>query len=316
MIQDHAASQATSRHATRFLACTMISALTCLSAVYLLVSMTLLAGREKLPHQALLELQRAKLDGDLGEVIFVGDSSLGNAVDVRTWSSLSGRTATNLALTGIYGFDGSLAMLRAVLARKQPTDVVIMQAAGMTTRTSEVLPPRLTKFRNGLDALATAFLETMNLPQIRSSIRWLHAWLLGDLGTTGVIDNDYVRQSGRASDLPGRVGDPEQVRLRNAVPLGRIADLCNRYRMNCIYVHGPISAPACDASVPFFAAANQLIASSGLKVVGEHSVCLYGDEVGDSPNHAAPAAKAAITGRIHQLVAPHLSSKRQKADRQ
>jgi hypothetical protein len=37
------------------------------------------------------------------DIAFVGDSSLGNAINAELFSSLSGHNAVNLALTGSYG---------------------------------------------------------------------------------------------------------------------------------------------------------------------------------------------------------------------
>ena len=38
------------------------------------------------------------------DTVFVGDSSLGNALDAQHFSSLSGKDSVNLALTGLYGY--------------------------------------------------------------------------------------------------------------------------------------------------------------------------------------------------------------------
>ena len=61
----------------------------------------------------ILSHQKAKIKSKKNiEVIFLGDSSLGNAIDSETFSNLSDKKILNLALTEIYGFAGQYNLLR------------------------------------------------------------------------------------------------------------------------------------------------------------------------------------------------------------
>ena len=168
------------------------------------------AGREKLSYQELINYQRAKLAGTVGDVIFVGDSSLGNALDAKLWTSLSGRSATNLALSGSYGYAGSLVMIESVVKRHRPTDVIIMQTAEMMMRSSTVesvppLDPPLDPPRGiaeRLERLQQFWLDNMNLEQLQASFKFVSKWARGELSAPSVIKHDYIKQRGTTQPVP------------------------------------------------------------------------------------------------------------------
>ena len=156
-----------------FLAWMAGSAAAALVGIFLLVSLTLHAGRTELPFEVLLDHQRAKLAGDLGSVVFVGDSSLGNAVNAQLFSQLSGSKATNLALTAGYGYQGTLQMIEAVLKHRHPSDFVIVQTPEMMMRRPDPANFDLAPLST-LDPIARfrrIWLDTMNLDQLEEALR-------------------------------------------------------------------------------------------------------------------------------------------------
>ena len=80
------------------------------------------------------------------DVVLLGDSSLGNAVDARAWSRESGKNVLALPLAGYFGYEGTLNMLRRVLRHDRPELVVVMQtielaSRELATRAETHLPP-------------------------------------------------------------------------------------------------------------------------------------------------------------------------------
>jgi hypothetical protein len=67
-------------------------------------------------------------------VVLVGDSSVGNAVDARAWSSTLGKPVLSLALSGDYGYRGTLNMLRRALRGRQPQVAIVFQTLDIATR--------------------------------------------------------------------------------------------------------------------------------------------------------------------------------------
>jgi hypothetical protein len=86
------------------------------------------------PDRVLLAHQISKFEHPTATTLFLGDSSLGNAISAARWAELSGHSAANLALTGVYGYAGSYNFLRRALQRGRPDNVVIMHTADMPTR--------------------------------------------------------------------------------------------------------------------------------------------------------------------------------------
>ena len=62
-------------------------------------------------HQILYRYQTERIDPEV-QVIFVGDSSVGYAVDEELFTRTTGLKTQNLALTGSYGFGAALNMIR------------------------------------------------------------------------------------------------------------------------------------------------------------------------------------------------------------
>src|SRR5687767_8650401 len=96
-----------------------------LAAAAALVLGSLALDRSPLPYQALFDYQAAKLEGPPADTIFVGDSTLGHAIDAELWSALSGRRAVNLALTGVYGYEGGYNFIERSLRNLRPRNVIL-----------------------------------------------------------------------------------------------------------------------------------------------------------------------------------------------
>ena len=68
-------------------------------------------------NDVIADYQIQKIDDkefDEIDTIFVGDSSLGNAIDKKLFNSISKLRSENLSLTGSYGIAGSLGMIKKV----------------------------------------------------------------------------------------------------------------------------------------------------------------------------------------------------------
>ena len=252
----------------------------------------------------LYRYQLAKLDSRKQiDVVFVGDSSLGNSIDAQYLSGRTGLPAINLALTGAYGYGGTLNMLRRAVAVFHPKVVVIVQTADMLTRgnahegfihtvldANELLtvPPR--------DVLAVV----ANLDNIVSMLRRL-------VRSTGVLsntfDNDYIRQSSPL-DSHRSFGalDPASINPIQLEYIKRIAQYCRDAGTRCIYAHGPLVDRPCKHSEGYFREANAFLGKAGLSVVAGTPVCIPAEAIGDAPDHVAPTHKHQFTDLYLDLL--------------
>lgn len=228
------------------------------------------------------------------DVVLVGDSTLGNAVDARAWSEATGLQVLAVPLTGRYGYEGSLNLLRRVVARHRPQVVVVMQALDMPTRriswegllfTAErwsdlegaplwrLVPPLA-----NLD-LTAGMLETLARPERP---------VLFD--SRGYVPQAPARQRQRVVGM-AEVLDPADIRPEKQRYLREIGALCREIAARCVYLHGPYPSPACEASRAYVAAADRFVSSAGLVPATDTPICLPPGAVGDAEDHVRPAMK-------------------------
>ncbi|MER8950729.1 hypothetical protein [Mesorhizobium sp. M0959] len=300
-------------------------------AAALLGALCLLSVKVKwfsdLPDYApLLAYQFGKLDRSAGfDTAFVGDSSLGNAIDTDTFDRLTGRRSVNLALVGLYGYAGSYNMIRRALDQEPGLrTVVIIQAADMMARTNDlrgyvlstprVLDPDLPEVLWWPVARAWAR-ELLDWHTLKTAVRAPLLRLLSRPVKYIVIENDYVKQT--LSRAPfGPILRAEDVVPGNLDFLQRIADLCRARGLTCVYAHGPLPAQLLDGSHGFFQSADQLIESTGLQLAAPEPVPLADDQIGDTQNHTASTYKAAITVTYAAMLRPFIEADRSEPQEQ
>ncbi|MFE0756221.1 hypothetical protein ACFW16_19820 [Inquilinus sp. NPDC058860] len=280
-----------------------------------------------LPDYApLLAYQLEKLDRSAGfDTVFVGDSSLGNAIDTETFDRLTGRRSVNLALTGLFGYAGSYNMIRRAVD-KEPglRTVVIIQAADMMSRaddlrgyvlsTPRVLDPDLPAALRWPVAEAWTG-ELLDWQTVKTATRATILQLLSRPVRDIVIENDYVKQATSRAPF-GPALQAEDVVPGKLDFLQRIADLCRTRHLTCVYAHGPLATQLLDRSHGFFQAADRLIESTGLPLAAPEPVPLAEDHVGDTQNHTAPAYKAAITATYAAMLRPFIAADRPRPTEQ
>jgi hypothetical protein len=299
-----------------------------LVAGLLLLVGTSLLGREALSYQRLLDYQFGKVAAGLPNLIFVGDSSLGNAIDVEAWRNATGQDAANLALTGSFGYAGSLAMVKNALASSPIETVVVMHTMGTMARPVNDEAIDLVEMdKTRWNRLKRWWRLNVNLQQLADAVEYTGRRLAQTFGLREpdrqrTIQNDYVAQ--RAERVPAnsefRPLDPKSIRPEPAYYLNLLADLCIERRLNCVYVHGPSAAPICEASAPFFDAVNRLISRMGLQLASARPFCIPTGLYGDTADHVAPEGKAEATRAYAVMLSPFIgprpSTQMQRGHRQ
>lgn len=270
-------------------------------------------GREGLAHETLLAHQLGKIGAGLApDIIFVGDSSLGNAISASAWSDLSSSRALNLALTGSFGYEGSYNMIRRVIAWQPPRRVVVMQSADMLQRDPSPEAYFLTA-PGLLSPLVVFWRFTLGARQVEDAITFAASYVRGRLRgappsvapATGQIVNDYIKQGPRLTSNPNaEIWSERSVRSDKAYYLGLIAKLCTEHGIDCIYAHGPLMEPNCSLSTAYFSQAARIIAAKGIRLAQVGPICFSEREVGDSIDHVHPDFKLAYTRKYYDLIAP------------
>ena len=244
------------------------------------------------------------------DTVFVGDSSLGNAIDARVWSELTGRPARNLALTGAFGYGGTLNMARQSVGRHRPREIIIMQTPEMLTRSGGLLGylhtlDRLPSLNEvPLSVLLEAYVNLDTVIAVAGRVlrasepRHLDARLY-----------DFVKQGRPLAEIPGfaqRYGSEvlrrEQLNAGHLPFLERIAALCRAERIRCTYAHGPILESYCANSARYFEEANAMIESTGLRVLPGTPICMPLSDAGDTQDHVRLERRPSYTAKYLELM--------------
>lgn len=232
------------------------------------------------------------------EIVFLGDSSLGNAIDAAYLSDRTGKPVINLALTGAYGYGGTYNMLRRTLAHWHPELIVVMQTPDMLQR-SQIHEGFIHTAINSTDLWNTPPKELLavigNLDMVTSMLRRA---MKEHVPSNTSIYNDYIRQGPPlsaevklATGTAGGMQTAEGLNRSQLYYLQKIAQTCRDSNIKCIYVHGPWPKPLCDRSQTYLAAANALISEAGLEVLSGTPLCVPEQDIGDALDHILPTQR-------------------------
>lgn len=241
------------------------------------------------------------------DVLIVGDSSLGNAIDTAYWSKSLRANTASLALTGVYGYAGSLNMIRRTLRTTRPRLIVMVHTAHMLTR--EPSDKGLVLTAEGFsDVLETGLLTTVSsLASTDLLSHFLKSVLFGPLEVPpGLSEHDYWPQGKslrtKSESMPEGTYEPASINPEKLKYLRRISDLCRKEGIPCIYAHGPLVESICNQSSEYIDEANLLISSTGMTVLEGTPVCIPWKEIGDSIDHVSPAYRVKFSRTYLELL--------------
>ena len=272
-------------------------------------------GVSELYRHQFSKIERA---GDV-DVLFVGDSTLGNAISVDRWHEISGQTALNIALIASQGYEADFNMIKRYLHVARPKNIVMFHNLGAL----QVKPVAGSFIWTNPDGLG-AILDNLSLPDIAKFYLGLEVSKGIVVGAfrhhfnrpRAVVMNDYIKQGspiiGDAQSLMS--AEREGITVFTETPispvevsyLGKIAKLCRNEGINCIYAHGPIVKGICEGAIAHIQRMNTIITEIGFKVVNATPQCIAYDELGDALGHIHPTQKTTYTDRYYRLMSQYL----------
>lgn len=247
------------------------------------------------------------------DTILVGDSTLGNTINAELFSQITSTRSVNLALLGIYGYAGSYNMIKKVVAKHQPKNIIIVHTLGMMTRDIaydgymysmssvndffELTYPEKIAF---IDTTINIFLSIKN---IQSSFQY---YVEGETKNLGVVEleNDHLKQRGYQIDIdtfyvPSNISiNPKKVKF-----LKKIVAYCQKHQINLIYIHGPILQ---DIGLHYnIQEINRYIRSTGIVFIDD-MFWITPEKIGDTEDHVYPAYKDEYTRLYAEALKPYL----------
>jgi hypothetical protein len=264
-------------------------------------------------YQILYQYQLDKIHANKdAETIFIGDSSLGNAINARLYTRLSGNKTLNLSLTGLYGYAGSYNMLKKAKANIPALkNVIVMQTLDMMKRDTSYKGYLMTlgdiSDVKELDTdernrLLSSFFSLVTSPKnLRRIVKSYFGGRGGD--KTIKIENDYIAQgepikpeSFKSFFAP--VFNKEKIHF-----LEKIDRFCRKNNLQLIYVHGPIHEKIGLHSLDYIKRLNSFIEKQlpDMKLIND-VVLIKSRHIGDSVNHVSPQYKDFYTRRYFELI--------------
>jgi len=258
----------------------------------------------------LYQYQLSKIESDARpDIVFVGDSSLGNAIDADEFQRLSGKHVQNLALTGAYGYAGTFNMIRRVTQANNPELVIIMHTPDIFTRPiayDGYLHTALS-LKDWRDIPFSILVKTFtNFDAVMSMARTFVR--KSGMPDNMVISNDYIRQ-GPALNLDDNSNhqlSEASINLEKKMFLKKISAFCGDNGLQCVYAFGPWLELFCQQSQSFIKKTKEIVISTGLRVATEQPKCLSPNELGDAWDHVAPHSKKEATSFYFKKLQPFL----------
>lgn len=245
------------------------------------------------------------------DTVFLGDSSLGYAVDAAAFDRIAGTRSVNLALTGGHGHAGALVYLRRLKREQKALRNVILffnvdaMAYGSNLRGRFYMSPWPIEpalgLRHQIKLIGTYLSRLTELWEAQSLV-W--QWLSG-VDRTAISDDlrarGYIASYGRidtgaphflAYSMPTVIGPPGPVYLR------AISRLCKAEGWNCIYIQGPMVSQAIkdnDAERAYLSASRDEIESLGIQLLDENPIRIHDEDRGDTIFHVTPTSRQKFT---------------------
>jgi hypothetical protein len=272
-------------------------------------------------HDDLLRrhIEAIESPGFAAEIVLVGDSSLGNAIDARLFSELAGRPSVNLALTGSFGHAGSANMLERAARRGSVRTAIIMQTPDLLSREPDPLGEIKTKASDSLSLSDRLMLARLYFSM--DTLELVADELLDQIAEGAdsaeaeapPLQSDYIAQNTDAQalveDTRKQMADPllaGEIDPEARRGLRRLEEVCAELELRCLYVHGPLLDELCLISRGYLASIDGLLAATRLELVPGTPLCLPKSALGDTVDHVAPEQRQAITRRYFALLQPYL----------
>lgn len=253
------------------------------------------------PEIELLNYQLEKLDDLDLEVIFLGDSSLGNFIDAKTWSDLSGKNTANLALTGKFQYKGNFAMLKKIIEKNDKVKINIIS----TTMNWSYSEKNLfnTVYYNNNPIIKNYYLTLFNLNRV-SIKKIINFYLNKKIEYNSYIYNDYVLQGEIINDENLDISFTQSIvdekKLKSLIKLKRF---CEEKNLDCKLFHGPITKKICDLKKfnEYMKNLNNFLNKNNL-IFEKELICFDQRHIGDSEDHINLIYKKSYTKIFYDLI--------------
>ena len=223
------------------------------------------------------------------KTIFVGDSSLGNAIDENLFGKISGKKTMNLALSGSYSFGGAYGLLENFKI-DGVENIYIMSSLDIWRRSpSNVAYNKVKSHKNIIFKEIYYTKINLNPKTIKKKINYLKK---KQNFNNNIFENDYIKQSNKNFTIT----QFNSVNKNKIHFLKKLFKFCELNNINCIHYHGPIINFHCknEKSINYINEVNKLLETEKIKFKKDLN-CIERNKLGDSDDHISPKYKKEFT---------------------
>ena len=284
-----------------------------------------MGGRHSLVQDLFLShlyhYQQTKINStNNAQILFVGDSALGYLVDAYLFSELANTKTLNLALTGIFGFAGSMNMMLDAIQKNQVHTVIVTHHPKtlkdkISYQGHFATTPLFTPFKYNLYEFFRYHLNGKTLLNItRQALGFSPSSTQIKAILEAPIIHDFVRQTNLETrsyveKKSNEIWNPKEINPNKDLFLKEISRQCQRLGITCLYLHAPWLEGQCQHSQNYIQAANKMITQSGLHLVEEKPACTPIADAGDTVFHIRPELKQTYTRLYYETLRPFLNTK-------
>lgn len=251
------------------------------------------------------------------KTIIVGDSSAGNAIDAEYFTKLSNSNTKNLALTGSWGILGSLGMIKNAYQRNNHIEnIIIIHTLDIWNRTLpkesilELFPLKdMFNYLEPKDIIS----YYLNPKEAVWTIKYIVNKYILQKNDVEIV-NDYLKQHDKK--YSNKMLNIEKEDTLNSVKLSSdklkelnlLIEFCNKNKLNCIFMNGPIHKQMLDQSNDFIQyKVNEIDKLVKINFIDE--INKYENlQMGDSIDHIDPKYKQKVTKDYYKLVNTNLAN--------
>lgn len=263
------------------------------------------------------QLKKIVYNSDI-DTIFIGDSSLGNAINADYFDSIAGTHSYNLALTGSFGIEGSLVMLnRAVAQFPNLKNIVLIHTQTIWSRdfsyigvfdlidsfhTLSIFQPYLN------DNIKLKYIHYITNPK---EILWnIKAYIAASGNHLTKVENDFLAQAEeKYSNQKKKVHKNLRIPTipKDAVKKDMFSlfnNICKEKRLNCFFLNGPIHEEVYQNSLFATKQITSFIKHNSHFIHISDKVFTYPQSmIGDNADHITPMFKSKATENYyHELI--------------
>jgi hypothetical protein len=261
----------------------------------------------KMPIVALLDYQMNKIkEVPACEIIFVGDSSLGNAINAQYFTELSGLSSINLALAGSYGYAGSYNMAKRAIEQLNPKLLIVIHTPDMMGR-GDALKGFLLSAPKFSDLGELSWEQQKSLLNSVGEMVFEHgtfkvnfrSWTGSKPIKTEFVE-DYIKQGPKINPTGFERGCGPTVQDTGFF-LKRLSELCLNNQVDLVYMHGPMYDVMLDRSKEYLSDASSRIREMNIPLVPDQ-IRIPSSELGDSYDHVHPDFKRLYTEKFYHSL--------------